>query len=202
MIAWSQAREFAASLPEDLRPLWDELDERYKISQYGPGGNGDFPQLHRCDLYGLETWLSQISFFTKELVAKDLKLVEMLADDLSRSSNELKRQLRYRSNALASLDQTGMPQPMKVLCLLLRELWETRITDGTSKLAEQPTSILQDLSKLIQKAMEDWENVKRLDHWWSSSYSLARRPGLQGLAGDPGRGPEAHRREARCGAGS
>ena len=105
-------------------------------------------------------------------MAKDLKLVEMVRDHFSwfglsfANLNYLRDQLEYRSKALASLDQVGMPQPMKVLCVLLRELWQTRITKrGASKLADQPTSTLQDLCKLIQNAMEDWENVERVKNW-------------------------------------
>ena len=151
-------------MSEDLRAHWDDLDERYKISQDGHDGNGDYLQFHRCDLYGFETWLSQINFFTKELVAKDLKLVKMVIDDFRRIGRyyehlgNLRFLLQYRSEALESLQQTGTPQAMKVLCLLLREMWETRIT-------EQPISTLRDLCKLIQNAMKDWESVERRDHW-------------------------------------
>ena len=166
-------------MPEDLRAHWNELDERYEISQWGHDKNEDYLQGRRCDLYGFETWLSQLTFFTKELVAKDLKLVEILRHHIGWYGtnywllNKLEGQLRCRSNALTSLEQTGMRQPMKVLCLLLRELWETRITDGTSKLAEQPTSTLQDLCKVIQNAVEDRENVKIGKNWcWHFCWPL------------------------------
>ena len=158
-----QARD-VAQLPEDLGPHWDDLNKRYKISQDGHNGNHDYLQMVRCDLYGFQTWLSRITFFTKELVDKDLKLVEMMVDHFSRigrkywNLNLLRHHLQCRWEALASLEKAGVPQAMK-------ELWETRITDGTSKLAEQPTSTLQNLCKLIQNAMEDWENVKRRDNW-------------------------------------
>ena len=158
---WRQA----APVPVDFHHDWHVLDKRYNISQFGHDGRGDYLQHLRCDLYGFEKWLSQIKFFTKDLVDKDLGVVALEAYRTPNLITLLQTQLQWRSFALASLDQTGMPQPMKVLCLLLRELWETRITDGASKLAEQPTSTLQDLCKLIQNAMEDWENVKRRENW-------------------------------------
>ena len=104
---------------------------------------------------------------------KDLKLVEMVKDHLRRMGRNyetlqsLNHLLHDRSDALAALHQTGTPQVMKVLLLVLREIWETRITDGTSKLAEQPTSTLQHLCKLLQTAMEDfkWKNGVRKDKW-------------------------------------
>ena len=179
-----------ARLPEDLRPHWDDLNERYKISQDGHDGELDFLQHGRCDLYGFETWLSRIGFLTKELVAKDLKLVEMMRDHCGRVGRDygnldlLRHRLQHRFDALMSIEQAGIPQPMKVLCVLLRELWETRITEGASKLAEEPTSTLQDLCKLIQNAMEDWENVKRCDHWCGKFC----RP-LWELRASRGRGP-------------
>ena len=177
-----------AGLPEDLRPHWDELDKHYKIRQNGHDGKGDFLQHKRCDLYGFETWLSRIAFSTKELVAKDLKVVEMVRVPFAKIGRSylgrLRIELQPRFEALASLEQTETPQAMKVFCVLLRELWETRITDGTSKLAEQSTSILQNLCKLIQNAMEGWEKVKRLDHWcWHFCWPL------WALRASRGRGP-------------
>ena len=164
-----------ARLPADLRPLWDDLDERYKISQKGPDGKGDYLQINRFDVYGF--WLRRIHFFTKELVEKDLKLVEMLEDHFVRTGrnfgnlNSLKSQLLLRSKALTSLEQTGTRQAMEILCLLLSELSEIQIiTEGTSNLAEQPTAILQDLCKLLRKTMESWDDMKNLDKWCGYFY--------------------------------
>ena len=78
--------------------------------------------------------------------------------------------LQKRYEILASLEQSGTPEVMKVLCLLLREIWETRIWGGASKLVEQPTSALLNLCKLIQNGMEDWERLKEYDTWWCGHF--------------------------------
>ena len=89
----------------------------------------------------------------------------MVSDHISKSSGysgnlvPLRIQLQWRLDALASLEQTGTPQAMKVLCLLLRELW-ARITNGTSSLSDQQTTTLQHFCTLIQKAMEKQKNLE------------------------------------------
>ena len=181
-----QAADETRWLPEGLQEDWAELHERYAISRGGHDGQGCYlPHLclHIC---GFETSLSFLSSCTEGLVTKDLELLRtmrrrarpVIIHDIGQHRGQrtntfnaypgaLSPQLQNHLDALASLKQTGTPHALKVFCLLLRELWDTRITDGTSKLAEQPTSVLQDLCHLIQKAMEDWEKAKCPvgNHW-------------------------------------
>ena len=167
---WNEPQVVKASLPKGFGLPLHDLDKRYKIFKGGPEGQNDFLRFQLGENNGFATWISHIAFFTKELLAPDLKLVERLMEHLPSSGNlfcyvqRLRDQLRERHQMLICLEQLGIPHALEVLCLLLRNIW-ARITNSTSKLAEQPVSTLQNLCKMIEHIMKDWK-WKVLSQWF------------------------------------
>eukprot|EP00913_Durusdinium_trenchii_P014235 g13358.t1 len=173
---------------------WRELYDRYRVRIAAEG---------RCSWTALdgprrgedvEPWIEAITGFSEAVLRADLEK----ADDALNLDSKFQFGLGARSRAcletlkgellpqrltaLTSLRQTGIPEAVEVLGLLLRELW-ARITGGNSKLCEQETTQLQRLLDLMQKAIADWDRVKNPNqiewcgHFCSPIWSLRQSAG-------------------------
>ena len=122
-------------------------------------------ELHGADDF--EPWIATIS---EEVLRDDLEKVKsflkqrpvegtVFFERIDQRMQDLRAKLVHWLTALVSLKNTGIPSATEVLHLLLRELW-ARITGGGSKLCDQEISRLEHLCALIQKASEEWDQVK------------------------------------------
>ncbi|CAK9096817.1 Cytochrome b5 [Durusdinium trenchii] len=153
---------------------WRELKERYgpfrwsEAEQRWSSTALEVPRRPRSE--AVEPWIDAITGLSEAVLRKDLEKV----DDVLNLDSKFKfgvpewaafmetlkgELLPQRLTALTSLRQTGIPEAVEVLGLLLRELW-ARITGGNSKLCDQETTQLQRLLDLMQKAIADWDRVK------------------------------------------
>ncbi|CAK9078870.1 unnamed protein product [Durusdinium trenchii] len=150
---------------------WRELKDRYGLCWIAAEGRLSSTALERPRRGEVvEPWIGAIIRLSKAVLRADLeKMDDMLNFDskfnflnscgqafLETLKGEL---LPQRLTALASLRQTGIPEAVEVLGLLLRELW-ARVTGGNSKLCDQEATKLQRLLDLMWKAIADWERVK------------------------------------------
>ncbi|CAK9078210.1 unnamed protein product [Durusdinium trenchii] len=135
---------------------WIDAEWRYSPSAF------DRPQ--RAE--HLKLWIAAITRFSEAVLRKDLEKVDDVLNLISKFNfrprpnpkpflETLKGELQQRSAALASLRQTGIPEVVEVLCLLLWELIERN-----SRLHDEETAQLQRLLDLMQKAIADWDRVK------------------------------------------